>query len=224
MFRVYLVFILLISNQSFATQGWPEVEFPKNATVEIVADNMNFNGMPMRTWAVTDKQTSPILAAAFYRQQWKDNSFKFDEQKLGNDFIINSLQPPYLLTARIKPQLKGVLVYVGISKNEAVTADANSLAFPTLASSTVLSDIRNQDLFKRGRTLLLSSNSEIGSAYRYYYNYFVGQGWSVSGDLLDVNAGKGVLMFTSGSSTVDITFSRKSGQLSIVANLVSEGG
>ncbi len=224
MYRIFFLLTLLLCGKSLAAQNWPNVEFPKNATVEIVADNMNFNGIPMRTWAVTDQQTSPMLTAAFFRQQWKDSSIKFDEQKFGNDFIINSLQPPYLLTARIKPQLKGVLVYVGISKNEAVTANANSLAFPTLASSTVLSDIRSQDLFKRGRTLLLRSGSDIGSAYRYYYNYFVGQGWTVSGDILDVTAGKGALMLSSGSSTVDITFNRMAGHVSIVANLSADGG
>ncbi len=95
---------------------WPEIQFPDSATVEVVAEEMVYQGTPMATWVMRDK-SNQMMTAAFFKRQWQGKSERFDEQMFGQDYIINSLQPPFLLTARIRKDFDGVLAYIGISKD-----------------------------------------------------------------------------------------------------------
>lgn len=89
-------------------KDWPSIEFPKNAEVNIVSDGMLYNGYPMRTWILKDTQ-SPLVLAEFFEKQWRADSDKFDAREFNGDYVINSLQSPYLLTARISEEFDGPL-------------------------------------------------------------------------------------------------------------------
>ncbi|BCV30656.1 MULTISPECIES: hypothetical protein [Shewanella] len=198
---------------------WPEIQFPDSATVEVVAEEMVYQGTPMATWVMRDK-SNQMMTAAFFKRQWQGKSERFDEQMFGQDYIINSLQPPFLLTARIRKDFDGVLAYIGISKDPGSPVHSK-LAFPMPSGSTVLSDVSSKDLFKSGRTLVFNSNRTLADTFHYYQRHFQRQGWSEVGTYLDSEIG--TLMFTKGSNTLDISINRKNGLVYVVANQVMEG-
>ncbi|MFT5235205.1 MAG: hypothetical protein ACI8SK_000320 [Shewanella sp.] len=217
------MFISIFSAQSYASD-WPEIEFPESAQVEVVADNMRYHGYPMKTWVVTDKQ-SQMMTANFFKKQWQEDSERFDARMFNGDYVINSMQPPYLLTARISQTYDGVVTYVGITKDvsDDELAKVNKLKFPKPNGATVISDIQSQDIFKQGRTLILSSPQSLSANYHYYRRHFQQRGWLENSAILDINAGKAVLQMSQGTNLVDISFNIKKSKVYIVANQVTEG-
>ena len=221
--NILLVLLTLFSTQSYASD-WPEIEFPETAKVEVVADDMRYQGYPMKTWVVTDKQ-SQMMMANFFKQQWQEKSERFDARMFDGDYVINSMQRPYLLTARISQTYDGVVTYVGITKDISDTelARVNQQKFPKPHGATVISDIQSQDLFKQGRTLVLSSPQSLSASYHYYRRHFQQRGWIENSAILDTNAGKAVLQMSQGTNLIDISFNIKKSKVYIVANQVTEG-
>ncbi len=214
---------LLLAAPSFASD-WPEIEFPDTAKVEVVADNMRYQGYPMKTWLVEDKQ-SQMMLASFFKQQWQNSSDRFDAQMFNGDYIINSLQDPYLLTARISQNYDHVVAYVGITKNveQAESNNVNSSQFPVPTGTTVISDIESTDLYKQARTLVMNNPKSLSANYHYFRRYFQQRGWVENSAMLDSQAGKAVLQMSQGTNLIDISFNRKKSKTFIVANQVMEG-
>jgi hypothetical protein len=224
--NLFVVFTLIIAFISSFAYGkdWPNVEFPETAQVEIVADQMHYNGYPMKTWVVKDKRSLMVMAD-FFKKQWQTDSERFDARMFNGDYVINSLQPPYLLTARIAQQYGSVIAYVGITKNmdDSQLAKVNRNKFPKPNGATVLSDIQSHDLYKQGRTVILSSTQSLSSNYHYYRNHFQQRGWIATTTILDPQAGKAALQMSQGTDSVDISFDSKDSQIYIVANQVTQG-
>lgn len=220
-----LLISYFLSFYCFA-EAWPELSFPEKATVEVVADNMLIYGSKMKTWVVRDK-SSQMNTAAFYKRQWKSNSEKFDARMFNGDYVINSLQPPYLLTARIKQEYDQTITFVGITKEEQSSdnkADIENF-IPNLPETTILSDIKSSDVYKKGRTLVLANNRSVESNYHFYRNHFLRKGWVETTGILDNVAGKAALKMNMGTKFIDLSFdkSRKFTQTHIVINHVAEG-
>lgn len=221
--KLYLALLLIVlSNQSYSSD-WPEIEFPETANVEVVADSMRYHGYPMKTWVMKDKQ-SQMMTANFFIQQWREESERFDARMFNGDYVINSLQPPYLLTARIAHNYDGAVTYIGITKdiNESELTKANQAQFPKTDGATVLSDIQSQDIFKKGRTLILSSPQSLSANYHYYRRHFLQRGWLENSAILDTEAGKAALQMSQGTNLIDISFNIKKSKVYIVANQVME--
>jgi hypothetical protein len=219
----YVPLLLLLAAQHCNADEWPTIKFPDTATVQIVADNMKMHGYPMRTWFLKDKKSQMVMAS-FFKKQWQADSDKFDAQMFNGDYVINSLQSPYLLTARIHNEYDGVIVYVGITKNideTQLNSDANY--FPTLNKSKVISDIQSEDLYKKGRNLVIQSNQSLSQNYHYYRRLYQRQGWLENTAVLDVSSGKAALQMSQGINTVDISLNTKNSKVLIVVNQVMEG-
>ena len=219
------LFVVLTLVSVFAYgKDWPNVEFPDTSEVEIVADEMQYNGYPMKTWVVKDKRSLMVMAD-FFKKQWQADSERFDARMFNGDYVINSLQPPYLLTARVSQQYQGVVAYVGITKNmdDTQLAKVNRDKFPKPSGAAVLSDIQSQDLYKQGRTVILSSTQSLSSNYHYYRRHFQQRGWVENSAILDTKAGKAALQMNLGTDSVDISFDTKNSQVYIVANQVTQG-
>ncbi len=212
---------LLTSTSCFADK-WPDIEFPKNANVEVVADNMMIYGNQMRTWVVKVKQ-SQMQSAAFFKKQWKNKSERFDARIFNGDYVINSLQPPFLLTARIKQEYEQVIIYVGITK---AADDKNQrrkqTRFPQLVGTTVMSDINSTDLYKKGRTLMLINKRSIEANYHYYRDYYRRRGWLETSGIIDNSAGNAVLRMNNGTNLLDMSFKKSKSETHIVAIQVME--
>lgn len=220
----WLLLISLVYSLSVQADEWPDMPFPDKGRAQIVADNMNFMGLPMKTW-VLDYPGSALVVADFYEQQWKDRSEKFDKNTLNGDVIINSWQPPFLLTARIRSQYDSTLAYVGISQNLGFSEfeTQSSQTFPSLSGTTVLSDISSVDLFKRGRTVVLVSERRVSESYHYYKNYYTSRGWHEVVGILEPSVNQAVLRLNRENSFLDLSIKSEQGRTHIVANEMSEG-
>ncbi|WP_281213159.1 hypothetical protein [Shewanella insulae] len=220
---IFPLFLALFTGLTHASD-WPEIDFPDTAKVEIVADEMRYNGYPMKTWVVKDTQTQAQLAA-FFTKAWQKDSERFDSRPFNGDLVINSLQPPYLLTARISQQFDGVTAFVGITKNmeENELAKVRRNTFPQPTGATVLSDIASTDLYKQGRTIVLSSPRSLASNYHYYRRHYQQRGWVEETAILDTQSGKAALQMRQGTNSVDISFDTRNSQVYIVANQVKQG-
>jgi hypothetical protein len=218
-----LVLLMLFSHHVLAI-SWPEIAFPQNAQVDIVADNMLSHGYPLRTWVVKDK-VSQMMMASFFRDQWEKKSQRFDARMFNGDYVINSLQPPFLLTARIHKESDGVITYLGVTNiiDEKTRAKNNKAFFPKIQGAEIISDIQSQDLFKQGRTLIMLTKSNLSSSYHYYRNYYQKRGWVENSAIIDRQAGKAVLQMSQGTDLVDISFNREKSRVYIVANQIMEG-
>ncbi|QSX40164.1 hypothetical protein [Shewanella cyperi] len=219
-----LVWASLTMGGAWAGDVWPEMDFPEHAKVEIVADNMSFSALPMKTWAVTDSGSMGELKQ-FYVSRWKPRSEKFNEQEFNGDYVINSWQPPYLFTARFKAQFDSTLIYVAVSKVMSPDEYSRStgIKYPTLSDTLVISDISSADLFKRGRTVILLSDRKVSENYHYYRNYYTSRGWSEVVGIFEVSANKAVLRMAQNNNYLDISLSSHNGKTHIVSNEMSEG-
>ncbi|WP_299570158.1 hypothetical protein [uncultured Shewanella sp.] len=215
--------ILLFWPMFTYADNWPDIQFPDSALVEIVADDMTMHGFPMRTWVVKDK-TSQMMMANFFTKQWQNNSDKFDAQMFNGDYVINSLQSSFLLTARIHREYDGVTAYVGITQNiDEDKARVNKGKFPTPNKSIILSDIQSKDIYKQGHTLVIQSGQSLSASYHFYRRYYQRRGWAESTAKLSPQVGKAVLQMSKGTDIVDISFNTKKSKVYIVANQVKEG-
>ncbi|WP_394391511.1 hypothetical protein [Shewanella woodyi] len=222
--KKYWALILLLISPSLFADDWPEVEFPDTADVQVVADSMLYHGYPMKTWVMEDEQ-SQMMIASFFKKQWEEKSERFDAQMFNGDYVINSMQPPFLLTARIHQEYDRVITYVGVTKNvtDRQLEKNNQVQFPKPNGSTLISDIKSNDIFKQGRTLILSTPSSLASSYHFYRRHFQQRGWVENSAILDTQSGKAALQMSQGSNLVDISFNTKKSVVYIVANQVKEG-
>ncbi|MCH4293088.1 hypothetical protein MJ923_02055 [Shewanella sp. 3B26] len=220
----WLIIPFLFFSGVTSADEWPEITFPQNASVDIVSDNMNFMGLPMRTWVVNYRGDASELAR-FFTTQWEGNSVKFNDTILNGDVIINSWQPPYLLTARVKRRYEFSVAYVGVSQNlsfdEYETNKSN--VFPSLNGTAVLSDVSSIDLFKRGRTVVLMNERRVSESYYYYKNYFQSRGWTEVVGILEPSVNQAVLRFNKQNSFMDISLKSELGKTHIVANEMVDG-
>ena len=223
--KLLIGLIITISGATNA-ESWPKIKFPDKAIVQVVADNMKFHGSEMKTWVVEQKDTQ-MSVAAFYKKQWKDVSEKFDARMFNGDYIINSLQPPFLFTARIKSNYEGTLTYVGITKanDDIVNKSSSSKRFPQLPETSVLSDIQSNDIYKSGRTLVLANKRSVEANFYFYKDYYKRVGWLETTSILDNSANKAALKLNYGTNYLDLSFERntKHKQTHIVVTLVNEG-
>ncbi|KVX01522.1 hypothetical protein [Shewanella frigidimarina] len=220
--KIYCLILLFYPIFVYA-DNWPGIEFPDSAVVEIVADDMTVYGFPMRTWIVKDKK-SQMMMANFFAQQWRNNSDKYDAQMFNGDYVINSLQSSFLLTARIHREDDGVTVYVGVTQNiEQDKASANKKDFPTPNKSIILSDVQSTDIYKHGHTLVIQSGESLSASYHFYRRYYQRRGWAEISAKLSPQVGKAVLQMSKGADIVDISFNTKKSKIYIVANQVKEG-
>jgi hypothetical protein len=212
----------LFCGHALASQ-WPDIEFPTSAKVEIVADNMLSHGYPMRAWVVIDTQQQ-MQMAQFFIDQWQDKSEKFDARLFNGDYVINSLQPPFLLTARIHREFDKSITYIGITENvdEASLKKAANKLVPKPSGTDVISDIQSNDLYKQGRTLVMTNNKSLASSYHFYRRHYQQRGWVENSAIIDTSAGKAVLQMSQGTSLVDISFSKNNSKVYIVAQHTQE--
>lgn len=222
--RHLLLPLFMLSAVSWAADDWPELKFPANAKIEVVADEMEYNGYPMRTW-IARVPGNAADAAAFYQKNWQPHSERFDRREFNDDIIINSLQPPYLLTARLQQELGQTIALVGVTKNldDKALKHIKASDMPIPLGTHLVSEVSSRDPGKQGKTTVLMSERGLSSGYEFYRDYYHRAGWQEVRSILDSSAGKASLRFNRGAEFVDISFSKKGAQIQIVAHRIKEG-
>ena len=158
----------------------PEFPAPKKARLQLVAERMEVNDVPMAIRRLeSDEEPKSILA--FYRELWaaKDRGHAPVEYPLGPWQVIASQRGDCFYTVQVKSfgrngseALLGVTAAPGrVTVKEAV---------PMLPGSTVLNDLGHNDGGKTARTVLLKNGFSTATNADFYRRNLTDQGWRVT--------------------------------------------
>lgn len=158
----------------------PEFPVPQKAKMQIVAERMEINGLPMaiRHLESTD---GPNAILAFYREKWaaKERSPAAVEYPLGSWRVIASRRGDCFYTVQVKPfGNNGTEGLIGMTAAPAKASVKE--AVPMLPGSTVVNDLGHNDDGKTARTVLLKNRFSTATNADYYLRNLTDQGWHVT--------------------------------------------
>lgn len=159
--------------------GWPEMEAPPRARVQAVAEDMKYNGVPMRIRKFTsDASAESVLA--FYRQRWNEGAkLKPVLNTLGEWQIIGRQSGDYYQTVQVKPRESGGSEgLLGATKLPSLTERPNvDTNFPRMPGTQVISDVDSSDDGRVAKTLILKNDHSVTSNVSFYQSTMPTQDW-----------------------------------------------
>ena len=225
--RFKLLFILVLSGSVWAGD-WPEPPVPEGARLEMVAENMLVNGVPMRTWTLSAAQAARETLD-FYRELWETEATGerpgFTEQEMGKWRLLTRLQGDYLITVQVDTeQPLSTRGLVGVSKLPAMQSLPKlGKNFPTPGQTQIINDIHATDLNKKSRTLVATSNRSMRSVIRFYRTTFEKDGWQEqTGRTPYSGQDDFALIFDKGQRQLSMIFARQAGKTALVAVYVEQ--
>ena len=221
--RALLPLYLLILASAVGAEDLPP---PPGAQVQQLAGSTSALGMQLRIRRFSsDMPVEQVLA--YYRKLWKEyNEFEMPPWRL-----IGRLDEGNYLNVQVQPDGDGgswgYLSIGDLPKRLAEKRFGLALgkeAFPMMSGSTLINEQVDDDVGKKGRTLLISNSFSAQSNRNFYRNHYRGQDWSVLMDKT-INPGKGqyALFFQRGGETVALAIQREQDATVIVANHVKRG-
>lgn len=189
---------------------WPDFPWPDSASVVIVGENVNINGLPAKIWELSSAQT-PEEVLNYYRQEWKKPAVPggpgFIEKEAGGWQVISRSEEPYLYTVQVTESSMGSSKgFLAVSRPmELVGYQAEDFAKP--AGSEVLSDVVSDDAGKRGRVVQFKNSQSIQANYNFYRNRYLADGWAELSQL-PADRNKALILMNKGSGEVSIVFNR----------------
>lgn len=201
---------LLSSNIAWSAQ-WPNFPTPEKGKVTIVAESMEYNGVPMKTWELKSNENVENILQ-FYRDLWESEGSRdapgFIETNLGEWKIISHKKDHNLFTVQVsKTEMNGSFTLLGLSKLPDLNLIKNpGETFPKLAGSEVQTDIISHDAGRASRTVMFTNPHTTESNKRFYRDYYIRRGWlEQSNSAYTTQA----LILMKGDDEVNMTFSRK---------------
>ena len=196
----------------------PDFPAPPEASVEWVGKNMDLNGIRSDIRAFHTKKSFEKVSS-FYRKEWS----KPVEGPKGEELpgytetdqmvpwrLFTRIEDGYLMTAQFQEadRRKGTWGYLAISPlpDPAVARKRPELGtgIPKMKNSQVISELKNKDVGKDARTMIIYNTHSVGSNVSYYRNHYRAKGYSVEMDTA-VEAGKmHSLVFKSGRKRITI--------------------
>jgi hypothetical protein len=207
--------------------AWPEVPTPPRSKVEWIADNVKYNGLPMRVQRFESKVSIQELLA-FYRAHWTQKDVLPVENKVKDWYVIGMPHGPFFMTVQVKEAAGGSTEgMIGVSSLEAKIAVPPIGNFPKIGTTRVLSVVESKDPGKSSRQLVLTNERSVSENRSFYESQLNYAGWSkIQGGLADGQkpSDSGYFaIFTKGKEQIDLAIARKSNGFGvhIMANLVS---
>lgn len=158
----------------------PEFPAPKKAQLQIIAERMEINGLPMAIRRLESAE-KPEAILAFYREEWAatEHAPAPVEYMLEAWQVIASQRGDCFFTVQVKP--------FGRNGSEALlgaTAPPGGVNVkedvPMLPGSNVLNDIGHNDAGKTARTVLLKNGFSTATNTDFYRRNLASQGWKVT--------------------------------------------
>jgi len=205
-------------------ESWPEFIYPAEATAQVVAQDMVFNGIPMRVLTFQSKLSSDQMVK-FYQRRWKRHGAPEPAlSKLGEWRIVGMMDGEYYKTAQVKAERDGSTGYLGISlglKSIGKTKPVLGAGAPVPFGSVVRNDIYSVDLPKKARTVILTNRQSVDFNLNYYLRHYQGDGW---GALMKKRVREpehgAALVFRKGVEEASVAISEKNGQTVVFLNTV----
>jgi len=206
---------------------WPAIEPPPGARVQSVAEEMKYNGVPMRIRQFTSEGTVDNVLW-FYRQKWTEGGKrKIATNTVGGWQVLGKQDGDYYITVQVRPrEPRGTEGYLGVSKLPSLTESPRvDMLFPRMPGSEVISDVDSFDNGKAAKTLILKNDHSITSNQSYYESMMPGQDWKQQKSLrADQDINRRVLYFERRKEAASIVINpAPRGGTMVVINIVNTG-
>jgi hypothetical protein len=190
MMRAHSLFSALLCALLAALAGTvraaPDLPAPPNARVEQVTGAATVNGMQMavRRFRV-ERSVDHVLR--FYRQLWRAPRQEmpgYMENTFGPWEMITRLDGEWFLSVQVQSTgVNDAWGYLTVSHLDVAQARAKpGRGFPMMDGTSVVNDLRSDDMGKRGRTLLLANGFSAAANAEYYIGHYLDRGWRVAMD------------------------------------------
>jgi hypothetical protein len=179
-----VAFFMLAAGSAFAAsdpmRACPDFPVPKKVKLQAVAQQLDFNGVPMVIRRLESEEPAAALVA-FYREKWAatDKIRGPAEYALGPWQVIATLREVCFYTVQYKAFGKGgTEALLGISAPPAENAVKE--AVPMLPGSIVINDLGHNDAGKTARTVLLKNGFSTAANTDFYLRNLTEEGWRVT--------------------------------------------
>lgn len=201
----------------FTAIDWPEIEFPEEAEISIVAPYLIQNGLPTRIYkfkVALDLEKTGI----FFYEQWQVRIKNSDLTPMvypqEDNMVVSVFDKPFMITAQFKKVSKEVLEgYVTLSNLIPMSVDASrkqkkykkGAGFPIPSQTEVVTETWSQEQFGTSRTMMMLSKRSIKGLMNYFRTQYFSKGYHEQ-KMPDSKSGAvGVLVFQKGKDEVHIT-------------------
>lgn len=193
----------------------------KKMKLQIVASDMEFNGIPM-TLRRFDSEEDMEAVFAFYRSAWANGGEGGKppiEYPLGEWKVIASLREPCFYTVQVKPAGRGSEGVLGLSAPPPEKTVVKE-EVPMLPGTRVVNDIAHNDAGKTARTLLLKNGFSADANAQFYQRNLGSQGWKAiaghAGQNRDTRAN--TMVMKQGVREVSVTVSQTGRESTVLLN------
>lgn len=176
-----IVLCACLPRAPVAAASWPQLPVPPHTTVQWVAQQMEFNGVPMQIRTFRSRLSVQEMLD-YYRARWS-NGKRCDcvENSVGPYRQIARSEGPYFYTVQVRAtDARSSEGYIGVTAPPAVRTTPGS-GFPVPPATQVVNDIKADDGDTRSRTLLLQNRQPPAANAAYYEREMPQQGWRLAG-------------------------------------------
>lgn len=209
--------LLLVSKSIWAIE-YPEFPTASFMEVEVVAENMRYNNVPMRVFNFRTGQSVDAVEA-FYNKQWEG---EVAEKEMERWTVLSHRSGDFLLTVQIGMEdeltTHGTLSAVPVFSDSVEPGEDLGQGVNTMPGAKVINDIQAVDGGRSSRTVVLEHPDSVRRTAGYYSSLYQRQGWARTlGDGGDLVPGIGevdvrALGFQNDSRRLHMAFSRVEGK------------
>ncbi len=214
--KLKLAILLLFTPFAIAKSiEWPEFPVPDGSNVEIVAYQISNNGLPLHILNIS-VEDSLNNVVGFYKDSWPNNGSEipgYVENTVGDSVIISHFDQKNSLmyAAELKEKLGRTYGTLSISDLSVFKEKSNfkpGVGVPIPEKTTVLNDLKAEEVVGDSRTLILSSKLSVNMCKEYYRKNYSSDDWVESSYNMKESNERAVLLFNKPNQEVQIVISR----------------
>jgi len=211
-----LALLLLLAAPA---RAWTTVEAPPLATLEWVAQDMVYNGVPTCIQMFRSK-AAPQEVLAYYRQRWTDGGKQsYVENQLGPWKTISRAVGDIFVTVQVRPAGRGSEGYLSQRPVKTPPRPILGQGFPLPPGSEVVNDILSRDGDRQGRTLLAFNQMSVDANAAYFRGTLGKDGWTVASEGRARNGGRQMVL-QKGNQELSLALTSTGGRTAVGATIV----
>lgn len=209
--------LLLLSCPASA---WMPVEEPPRATLEWVAQDMVYNGIPTRIQFFRSK-TAPEDVLAYYRRRWTENGQRrYVENSPGPWNSISRAIGDFFVTVQVRRAAGGGAEgYLSQRPLKPPPAPALGQGFALPQGTEVVNDIQSRDGDRQARTVLAFNSLTVDANAAFFRSSLAREGWDMASDAGARNGGRQMVL-RRGSDEISIALAINRSGTAVGATLV----